>query len=135
MTVFSDVRKAAYDGNNDRFHTSLNTFLSLYNMIHPSMKIDITPERIQKIDAKVNFIDHYRPHVLSEPSSQAELELLEADLQTLFDEMAEDEADPSLWWVMISTGSIIVLTLSYVGWRKYIGDREKAKNIQKERKN
>ena len=38
--------------------------------------------------------------------------------------MDEDEADPSLWWVIISTGSIIILTLSYVGWRKYQGEKE-----------
>jgi len=47
------------------------------------------------------------------------------DLKNLFENMDEDEADPSLWWVIISTGSIIILTLSYVGWRKYKGDREK----------
>jgi sporulation protein YpjB len=135
MTVFNDVKTAAYEGDNDQFHSNLNSFLSLYNVIHPSMKIDINPERIQEIDAKVSFIDQYRPQVLSEASSQEELEALEADLQTIFDEMTEDEADPSLWWVMISTGSIIILTLSYVGWRKYKGDHEKSKNVQKERKN
>lgn len=135
MTVFNNVKTAAYEGDNDQFHSNLNSFLSLYNVIHPSMKIDINPERIQKIDAKVSFIDQYRPQVLSEASSQEELEALESDLQTIFDDMTEDEADPSLWWVMISTGSIIILTLSYVGWRKYKGDNEKSKKVQKERKN
>lgn len=135
MTVFSDVKKAAYEGDNDQFHANFNSFLSLYNVIYPSMKIDITPDRVQKIDAKVSFIDQYRPQVLSEVSSQDELNALEADLQTIFDEMTEDEADPSLWWVIISTGSIIILTLSYVGWRKYKGDNEKSKSVQKERKN
>lgn len=135
MTVFNGVKKAAYEGDNDQFHSNLNSFLSLYNVIYPSMKVDITPERIQKIDAKVSFIDQYRPRVLSEAASQEELEILESDLQTIFDEMTEDEADPSLWWVIISTGSIIILTLSYVGWRKYKGDKEEAKKVQKERKN
>jgi sporulation protein YpjB len=135
MTVFNDVKTAASEGNNDQFHSNLNSFLSLYNVIYPSMKIDINPETIQKIDAKVSFIDQYRPQILSEASSQEELDALESDLQTIFDEMTEDEADPSLWWVMISTGSIIILTLSYVGWRKYKGDSKKSKKVQKERKN
>lgn len=135
MTVFNNVKTAANEGNNDQFHSNLNSFLSLYNVIYPSMKIDINPETIQKIDAKVSFIDQYRPQVLSEASSQEELEALESDLQTIFDDMTEDEADPSLWWVMISTGSIIILTLSYVGWRKYKGDSKKSKKVQKERKN
>ncbi|PLR99731.1 sporulation protein YpjB [Bacillus sp. T33-2] len=135
MTVFGDLKKAAYIGDNQNFHSNLNSFLSLYQVIYPSMKIDVTPERIQKLDAKVSFIDHYRPKVLSEASGQKELDALQADLQTIFDDMTEDEADPSLWWVIISTGSIIILTLSYVGWRKYKGDREMLKNRQKERKN
>ncbi|RSD26512.1 sporulation protein YpjB [Mesobacillus subterraneus] len=135
MTVFSEMKTAAFEGNNDQFHSNLNSFLSLYNVIYPSLKIDINPETIQKIDARVSFIDQYRPQVLTEASGQEELETLESDLQNIFDEMTEDEADPSLWWVIISTGSVIILTLSYVGWRKYKGDREKTKNVQKERKN
>lgn len=135
MTVFNNMKTAAYEGDNDQFDSNLNSFLALYNVIHPSMKIDINPERIQKVDAKVSFIDQYRPQVLQEASSREELEALESDLQNIFDDMTEDEADPSLWWVMISTGSIIILTLSYVGWRKYKGNSEKTKNVQKERKN
>jgi len=135
MTVFNDMKTAAYEGDNDQFHSNLNSFLSLYNVIYPSIKIDINPERIQRVDAKVSFIDQYRPQVLQEASSKEELEMLESDLQNIFDDMTEDEADPSLWWVMISTGSIIILTLSYVGWRKYRGDNDKKRNVQKEHKN
>ncbi|UII54622.1 sporulation protein YpjB [Cytobacillus spongiae] len=128
MTVFGEVKEAAYRGNNQLFHEQFNSFLSLYEVIYPSLKIDVAVEQIQKLDAKINYIDHYRPQVLAEVASQKQLEELEADLQTIFDEMTEDEADPSLWWVIISTGSIIILTLSYVGWRKYRGDREKQRN-------
>jgi sporulation protein YpjB len=128
MTVFKSVKEAAYQGNNTNFHSNLNSFLSLYDMIYPSMKLDISKEQIQKLDTKVNYIDHYRPQVLSNVSNQQELDELGSQLQSIFDEMTEDEADPSLWWVIISTGSIIILTLSYVGWRKYLGDREQEKN-------
>jgi sporulation protein YpjB len=128
MTVFQSVKDAAYHGNNINFHSNLNSFLSLYDMIYPSLKIDIPKEQIQKLDTKVNYIDDYRPEVLSNASNQQELEELGSQLQTIFDEMSEDEADPSLWWVIISTGSIIILTLSYVGWRKYQGDKEQEKN-------
>lgn len=134
MSVFAEMKTAAYKGVKEDFDKSLDNFLSLYEVIHPSMKVDIPVEKIQRIDARVNFIDHYRPEVLEHVSSQEELAALEADLKTIFDEMTEDEADPSLWWVIISTGSIIILTLSYVGWRKYEGDRNRAKNRQKQLK-
>lgn len=135
MTVFNGMKDAVYNGDNEDFNSNLNSFLSLYHVIYPSLKIDVTPERIQQINARVNYIDNYRPEVLSKTASQEELDALEADLKKIFDDMSEDEADPSLWWVIISTGSIIILTLSYVGWQKYRADLERRKNRLKERKN
>jgi sporulation protein YpjB len=102
--------------------------MALYNVIYPSMKIDVSAENIQRIDARINFIDEYRSEVVNNVKSQQELEGLEMDLKNLFENMDEDEADPSLWWVIISTGSIIILTLSYVGWRKYQGEKDMRKN-------
>ncbi|MED3571878.1 sporulation protein YpjB [Cytobacillus praedii] len=128
MTVFGEMKEAAYNGDKEHFQTKFNTFLSLYDVIYPSMKINVTGERIQRLDTRIDFIDRYRPQVLADEGTQQELEALQADLQLLFDEMSDDEADPSLWWVIISTGSIIILTLSYVGWRKYKGDQQKEKN-------
>lgn len=128
MTVFKNAKEAAHSGNNEGFHESFNSFLALYNMIYPSLKIDIPKQQIQSLDAKVSYIDHYRPKVLSQSDNQQELDAVGSDLQSIFDDRQEDEADPSLWWVIISTGSIIILTLSYVGWRKYQGDREQEKN-------
>ena len=65
------------------------------------------------------------------------IEALQTDLQALFEEneTEEDEADPSLWWVIISTGGIIISTLSYVGWRKYKGEKERREKIRKGQKN
>ncbi len=128
MTVFQEAREAASSGDSAHFHSNFNAFMSLYNIIYPSMKIDVSAENIQRIDARINFIDEYRAEVVNNVKSQQELEGLEMDLKNLFENMDEDEADPSLWWVIISTGSIIILTLSYVGWRKYQGEKAIRKN-------
>jgi sporulation protein YpjB len=135
MTVFNGMKSAAYSGDNDNFHTNLDSFLSMYEVIYPSLRIDVTAERIQQLNARVTYIDQYRPEILNETNSQAQLDALEADLMNIFDGMTEDEADPSLWWVIISTGSIIIMTLSYVGWKKYQADMERRKNRMKERRN
>ena len=128
MTALHQAKEAAVMGDNAHFHTNFNTFLSLYNVIYPSMKIDVPVENIQRLDARIDFINEYRTQVLSDSKSQQELNALDTDLKNLFANMEEDEADPSLWWVIISTGSIIIMTLSYVGWRKYQGDKELKKN-------
>ncbi|MFZ7943049.1 MULTISPECIES: sporulation protein YpjB [Bacillaceae] len=134
MTAFHQAKDAAANGDTAHFHTNFNTFLSLYNVIYPSMKIDVPVENIQRLDARIDFIDEYRSQIVNNSKSQEELNALDTDLKNLFANMEEDEADPSLWWVIISTGSIIIMTLSYVGWRKYQGDKEPKKNRSRDLK-
>jgi sporulation protein YpjB len=128
MEAFNGVKSAAENGNVNEYHSTLNLFLSKYNIIQPSIKLDIPVERAQALDARISYLDHYRQDVLEGTETMSELTSLETDLEKLFENMTEDEADPSLWWVIISTGSIIVSTLSYVGWRKYKGQGEAKKS-------
>ncbi|AZU63135.1 sporulation protein YpjB [Neobacillus mesonae] len=134
MTAFAHAKNAAINGDSAKFHSSFNTFLSLYNVIYPSMKIDVPAENIQRLDARIKVIDHYRSDILHNEEGRAELDKLDTDLKNLFANMEDDEADPSLWWVIISTGSIIIMTLSYVGFRKYQGEKEVKKNRSREHK-
>jgi sporulation protein YpjB len=134
MAAFGQAKSAAQHGDAAHFHSSFNKFLSLYNVIYPSMKIDVPIENVQKIDTRINFIDEYRSQVVNNPKSQQELDRLETDLKSLFESMGEDQADPSIWWVIISTGSIIIMTLSYVGWRKYKGEKDLKKDRSRDLK-
>jgi sporulation protein YpjB len=134
MTAFHQAKDAAIKGDTAKFHTNFNSFLSLYNVIYPSMKIDVSVENIQKLDARIDFINEYRSQVVNNSKSQQELEALDTDLKNLFANMDEDEADPHIWWVIISTGSIIIMTLSYVGWRKYQGDKNMKKDRSRDQK-
>lgn len=131
MAAFSSLKEAAYNDNNTKFHESFNSFLSIYDVIYPSMKIDISADQIHQLDNHIEFIDGNRQKSV-QATKQQEIEALGADMQKIFDQMKEDEADPSLWWVIISTGSIIIMTLSYVGFRKYKGDKEIEKNRSRE---
>jgi sporulation protein YpjB len=128
MEVINEAKNAALNGDTVTFHNNLNSFLSLYDTVYPSIKLDVPLETIQKLDTRIHYIDSYRNEIITNANARQELMALEADLQAVFENLTEDEADPSLWWVIISTGSIIIITLSYVGWRKYKGEREKKKN-------
>lgn len=114
-------------------HSQLNSFLNLYDVIYPSLKMNVSLEQLQKIDTQVVFLDKYRSQLFTKENSQQELEALQQELEAVFNNIEEDEADPSLWWVIIMTGSIIILTLSYVGYRKFIGEKEKEKLRRKGR--
>ncbi|MGJ7909384.1 sporulation protein YpjB [Neobacillus sp. LXY-1] len=134
MTAFHQAKESAKTGDSAHFHSNFNTFLSLYNVIYPSMKIDVPVENIQRLDARIKFIDEYRSQILHDSEGQRELDKLDSDLQNLFTNVEDDEADPSIWWVIISTGSIIIMTLSYVGWRKYQGEKDTKLNRSREHK-
>lgn len=124
LEAFSQVKNAALEGDRHRYEQKLNTFLSTYTIIQPSLKIDLPIERLQKLDAKITYIDQYRKEI-SHKEWSSQLDELEDDLKKLFSNVDEDEADPSIWWVITMTGSMIVLTLSYVSWRKYKGQKQK----------
>lgn len=127
MTTFKQLKETIQDGDNQTFQYQFNLFLNKYDTIHPSLMVDLTPETIQKMNAHINFLDNYRNEVVSRSNRVQQIEEMEQDLNSIFNEN-KDEADPSVIWVMITTGSVIILTLSYVGWRKYKGDKEKRKS-------
>lgn len=126
LEAFKQVKNAALEGDHQTYEKNLNAFLSTYTMIQPSLKIDVPVERLQKLDAKITYIDQYRKDIDHKEWSM-QLDELEDDLKKLFTNVDKDEADPSIWWVIMMTGSIIVLTLSYVSWRKYKGEKQQKK--------
>lgn len=127
LTLLRAMQDAASSKNMDKFHETTNQFLKIYEMIYPSLKLNVSPEKLYEVHTRVSFVDQYRSKVINEESHQKELTLLENDMKKIFDQVSENEADPSLWWVIFTTGSIIFITLTYVGWRKYQGDKEKRK--------
>ncbi|HWJ80447.1 MAG TPA: sporulation protein YpjB [Niallia sp.] len=133
MSTYRDLKNAAYTSDKEVYNEKLDTFISLYQVIYPSLKLDVSQAQFQKLNSLVEFISTYRLQVFQNKDNQEELVTLEAELQDVFNQVYEDEADPSLWWVIISTGSIIILTLSYVGWRKYLGDKAEKKKARQKR--
>lgn len=133
MTTYREMKDAAFQKNKEIFDSKLDDFLTLYQIIYPSLKLDVTPAQFQTVNTLVEYVGTYRLQIYNNNEDQVELNNLEAELQDVFNQVYKDEADPSLWWVIISTGSIIILTLSYVGWRKYIGDKQEEKQKSKNR--
>ncbi|GAA0347729.1 sporulation protein YpjB [Bacillus carboniphilus] len=134
MNLYNQAVAAAQEQNWQQFHLLYNSFLTQYDLIYPSIKLDAPTETVLKVDARVQYIDEYRPEVLTDPNGMMELEALAQDLKSLFNQSEEDEADPSLWWVIFTTGSIIIVTLSYVGYRKYKAEKPRRKKYPKKLK-
>jgi sporulation protein YpjB len=132
MAAFYEMKKAVENRDRQAFRASFQQFLNQYEMIEPSVKIDVKPERFKRVEANIELLEAPAFSQFSPDVQMKQLLQMEQDLQALFDGVKKDEVDPSLWWVIISTGSIIILTLSYVGWQKYRGEKEKNKLHEKE---
>ena len=56
LTVFSQVKTAALNGEREVFNEKLNSCLALYEVVYPSMKIDVSSERIQKLNTRSTLL-------------------------------------------------------------------------------
>ncbi len=125
METFSQIMTDVQAGDIQSFQHDWNEFLSLYEIIYPSIQVDIDDRRVKQMDEHISVIGDKFFQDVPETSRVKQLLLMEEELKAIFERVKEDEADPSLVWVMITTGSIILLSLSYSGWRKYRGEKEK----------
>ncbi|MFK2824199.1 sporulation protein YpjB [Bacillus sp. B190/17] len=131
LSSLESLKKSSAAADAPGFHESLNTFLANYYMIQPSLKMDISKKRVEALDQRVRYMDQHREEIFIDQSAQSEVSQLQKEVETVFKEMDKEEtAQPSLGWVISITGGIIITTLSYVGWRKYKGQKEDAREKQ-----
>ncbi|OKO95115.1 hypothetical protein BRO54_1123 [Geobacillus proteiniphilus] len=132
MGAFAAVEKAAQQGEQKAYAAALRQLLDRYTLIEPSVKIDVPPEIATKVDDDLEALQAAAFWQRGEGEQREQLADARHDLEALFAGVKKDEADPSLIWVMIFTGGVIVLTLTYVGWRKYKGEKEEKRARQPE---
>ncbi|PMC39403.1 sporulation protein YpjB [Bacillus sp. UMB0899] len=125
METFSQMKSDVQEGDNQSFQHDFNEFLALYEVIYPSIQVDLDNQRIKRMDEYISVVENQLFQEIPETSQAKQLADMEVELKAIFERVKEDEADPSLLWVMISTGSIILLALSYAGVRKYRGEKER----------
>jgi len=123
MTTFSQLKSNMEEGNQEAFQHEWNKFLSLYNLIYPSLVIDVKEQNIKRVETHISAIEENMFLEVSSHTRLQQLIAMEEALQDIFDNSEEDDTDPSLLWVIITTGSIILLTLTYTGWKKYKGEK------------
>ncbi|WP_185806886.1 sporulation protein YpjB [Bacillus sp. HMF5848] len=131
MGKLGNVMSSYEQKQSNEYSAHLTEFFRLYEMIHPSLMISVDPTIIQTLDSHISWLDKVNAEAVSSVEAGHYLALVDSELQSIFDGVEEDEADPSLYWVIITTGSIIIATLTYVGWKKYKATRQRERSRQK----
>ena len=132
MEALAAMEQAAERGEREAYEAAFRQFIDRYTLIEPSVKIDVPPKAAKKVDSNLEALQAASFWQLAKSEQRERLAAARRDVEALFDGVKKDEADPSLIWVMISTGGVIVLTLTYVGWRKYKGEKEEKRTRQPE---
>lgn len=128
MDAFSQMEKVMEKEDARQFQQTLNTFLNEFNIIYPSLMIALPENEVQRVNVHLSYLDEFRNVMLKTKGGQMQLGIIKGDLQKIFHTVKKDEIAPSLIWFMTITGGLILFTLTYVGWRKYKGEREKRKS-------
>ncbi|GAE34577.1 sporulation protein YpjB [Halalkalibacter akibai] len=127
MNSLEAMKKAISEQEVQAFQHRFNEFLRHYEMIRPALFIDLDPQQLQRVDSQIQFLERIRNGNLDEAKVASHLVVMEEEWIHLYQRVKEDTADPSLWWVMISIGGMITMSLSYVGYRKYKAEKQKVR--------
>lgn len=125
LTSIDHLQQLTKNGDRQAYEHRFNTFLNQYHMIRPALLISLDATQFQKIDSQVQFLDRNRAVEQNREKLSNHLQFMHTEFEKLFNQVVESEADPSLLWVMFSIGGMIFVSLSYVGWKKYQGEKRK----------
>ncbi|MFC7370530.1 sporulation protein YpjB [Fictibacillus iocasae] len=129
MAPFEEMQKAAMKQEKEKFNVALNQFLQEFETIRPALVMDLSDDKLALLDGHLSFLENKRMTMFKSEEEQIRIETAAADFESVF-QAEEDESDPSIFWLIFSIGGIIFSTLSYVSWRKYNGEKEKAVNAE-----
>ncbi|KYG32878.1 sporulation protein YpjB [Alkalihalobacillus trypoxylicola] len=130
MTVLQHLTENIKEGSAQTFQHGLNEFLYQYKMVRPALLIDLEPMQLQKIESQIKFLESLRVDVTNQEVILNHLESMISEWESLYQQVKEEQADPSLLWVIITIGGMIFFSLSYVGWKKYKAEKEKSDKIR-----
>lgn len=103
-----------------QFQRHVNDFLTNYEIIRPSLIISLPEHEFERYNSYVKYIENNRHNI-----DQKQLKMIQTEFQSLFENPKLSNAEPELIGLMYTIGGIIAVTLIYVGWRKYKGEKRK----------
>lgn len=103
-----------------QFQMHVNEFLTNYEIIRPSLIISLPEQEYERYNSYVKYIENNRHNI-----DQNQIIMIQNEFNSLFENMKFSNAEPELIGLMYIIGGIISITLIYVGWRKYKGEKHK----------
>ncbi|WP_257351776.1 sporulation protein YpjB [Pseudalkalibacillus decolorationis] len=134
MAPLEKMKNAAVSNEVQSFYAHFNQFLSEYEKVHPALSIDLPETVLGKLDSYITYLDKNRSSIVTSDQQLQQIKALKVSLNEAYNSSGKDESDPSLIWVILTIGGVIISTLFYVGWRKYRGEKREIRTVSKQSK-
>ncbi|WP_347549866.1 sporulation protein YpjB [Pseudalkalibacillus hwajinpoensis] len=129
LPLIKEMAAAIKHGDSDVYETSKQRFIGTYSIIRPAMAIDLSTETQARLDSHIAFIEQYASS--DDKKLVGQLETMHDDFEKAY-HSTRNEDETSLLWLISSIGGMITVTLLYVIYRKYRGEKEEKKRKQVE---
>ncbi|TMW73578.1 sporulation protein YpjB [Alteribacter natronophilus] len=124
LTVPLTGMAEAYEASDwTTYQQHLNRFLSSYERVRPAWQVSLEPHIYQRFHSQVVYVERNRQEPASVSNMVNTLAVMLSDLDDIYADAEKESSDPSVIWVMLSIGGIILAALSYTGWKKYKAHR------------
>lgn len=120
LQPFKAMEQAVKSGDDSKFQTALNQFLDVYQMIYPSLVIDMNPGQLQAVNTAVNDLVDQRMTVLDNKKVIEQLGQCHDELTKVFTiNTGSDGINQQTKWTTMTMAGLFIFTLIYASWKKY----------------
>lgn len=132
--ALSNVQSIARDQTGGNLEQRINGFISQYEVVRPAWSVSLNTENYQMIESQIQYLRHLRENGTRGEELVNHLDRVERQLEHIYDAKEDEVSDPQLIWVMVTIGGVIIAVLSYAGWKKYQGEKQRELDKIKRRK-
>ncbi|SDY87843.1 sporulation protein YpjB [Evansella caseinilytica] len=134
MTPLKKMALAVEEENPTAFQAEYHQFIQHYEMVRPGWSVSLPDELYQQIDSQVKYLQQLRPDIQNKATITNHIHVMEEQLKAIYEGKQDEVSDPSLIWVIITIGGAIVLVLTYAGWKKYRGEKDRKAGAERVRR-
>ncbi|XBP66095.1 sporulation protein YpjB [Bacillus velezensis] len=95
MATFSALKEDVSGNGSGNFNEKWNEFISLYDLIYPSLTMDVSAGQLDTVAKHIEVIEQEGFQQMTKGTKLERLTLLQQDLKRVFDKVERDDADPS----------------------------------------
>ncbi|RSL33445.1 hypothetical protein D7Z54_10795 [Salibacterium salarium] len=122
LLMLEDIDQKVQNGEKEEAIQAFREWQYQFEIIRPAM---YTGMREQVYLPLISYIRHLGNEDWIENNGQQSLEKLHALFQDVMNNEETSNVDPSLWSLILSIGSVLFVSLTYAGWKKYKGEKER----------